>query len=33
MIESRSGAVSLEVDEIVMVFEPARKFRFTLAAP
>jgi hypothetical protein len=33
MIESSSGAVPLEGDEIVIVFEPARKFRFTLAAP
>jgi len=33
MIEPRSGGVSLEFDEIVTVFEPATKSRFTLAAP
>ena len=33
MIESRSGGVTFEFDEIVTVFEPATKSRFTLAAP
>jgi hypothetical protein len=33
MIESRSGGVSLEFDEIVTVFEPATRSGFTLAAP
>jgi hypothetical protein len=33
MIESRSGAVSPEIEEIVIVFEPARSSKFTLATP
>ena len=33
MIESRSGAVPPEIEEIVIVFEPARSSKFTLATP
>jgi hypothetical protein len=33
MIESRSGAVSPDLDDIVIVFEPARSSKLTLATP
>jgi hypothetical protein len=33
MIESTSGAGSPDFDEIVIVFEPARSSKFTLATP
>jgi len=33
MMESRSGAVFFETEEIVIVFEPCRRSRLTVATP